>query len=140
MRKNTKGERRNKFAVNRFAKGITKELLEGSNFQLDSLKYQFDVKALYKVVDIATYLVEYVKFWDDWEVDRFRNANLGIPLSVKQNEWLHDTDEEPDTQELEAHYVYMEKIQEVLNVDDDNSGPTYDAEPLEKVTIQTDDI
>ncbi|GJY43758.1 hypothetical protein Tco_0431971 [Tanacetum coccineum] len=32
---------------------------------------------LYKVEDIATYLVEYVKFWDDWEVDRYGNANLG---------------------------------------------------------------
>ncbi|GJR00363.1 putative ribonuclease H-like domain-containing protein [Tanacetum coccineum] len=31
---------------------------------------------LYKVEDIATYLVEYVKFWDDWEVDRYGNANL----------------------------------------------------------------
>ncbi|GJQ90293.1 hypothetical protein Tco_0001432 [Tanacetum coccineum] len=34
-------------------------------------------KVLYKVEDIATYLVEYVKFWDDWEVDRYGNANLG---------------------------------------------------------------
>ncbi|GJT83871.1 hypothetical protein Tco_0546522 [Tanacetum coccineum] len=41
-------------------------------------------------------------------------------------------EEEPEQQELEAHYWYMEKIQEVLNVADDNSGPTYDAEPLEK--------
>ncbi|GJS31199.1 retrovirus-related pol polyprotein from transposon TNT 1-94 [Tanacetum coccineum] len=35
-------------------------------------------KVLYKVEDIATYLVEYVKFWDDWEVDRYGNANLVI--------------------------------------------------------------
>ncbi|GJY13036.1 hypothetical protein Tco_0382345 [Tanacetum coccineum] len=35
------------------------------------------LKVLYKVEDIATYLVEYVKFWDDWEVDRYGNANLG---------------------------------------------------------------
>ncbi|GKC11176.1 hypothetical protein Tco_1007958 [Tanacetum coccineum] len=34
---------------------------------------------LYKVEDIATYLVEYVKFWDDWEVDRYGNANLVPP-------------------------------------------------------------
>ncbi|GJV06296.1 zf-CCHC domain-containing protein [Tanacetum coccineum] len=34
-------------------------------------------RVLYKVEDIATYLVEYVKFWDDWEVDRYGNANLG---------------------------------------------------------------
>ncbi|GKC21826.1 hypothetical protein Tco_1023976, partial [Tanacetum coccineum] len=31
---------------------------------------------LYKVEDIATCPVEYVKFWDDWEVDRYGNANL----------------------------------------------------------------
>ncbi|GJR67060.1 hypothetical protein Tco_0013125 [Tanacetum coccineum] len=34
--------------------------------------------ALYKVEDIATYLVEFVKFWDDWEVDRYGNTNLVI--------------------------------------------------------------
>ncbi|GKD26947.1 ribonuclease H-like domain-containing protein [Tanacetum coccineum] len=31
---------------------------------------------MYKVEDIATCLVKYVKFWDDWEVDRYENANL----------------------------------------------------------------
>ncbi|GJV76683.1 hypothetical protein Tco_1508267, partial [Tanacetum coccineum] len=36
----------------------------------------FEESVLYKVEDIATYLVEYVKFWDDWEVDRYGNANL----------------------------------------------------------------
>ncbi|GJX47257.1 retrovirus-related pol polyprotein from transposon TNT 1-94, partial [Tanacetum coccineum] len=45
---------------------------------------------------------------------------------------------EPDEQELEAHYMYMEKIQEVLHAIDDNSGPTYDAEPLEKVHTNDD--
>ncbi|GJV33339.1 hypothetical protein Tco_1393739 [Tanacetum coccineum] len=44
-----------------------------------------------------------------------------------------DTDDEPDKKELEAHYMYMEKILEVLHVTDDNSEPTYDVEPLEKV-------
>ncbi|GJT51663.1 trichome birefringence-like protein 3 [Tanacetum coccineum] len=33
-------------------------------------------RVLYKVEDITTCLVEYVKFWDDWEVDRYGNANL----------------------------------------------------------------
>ncbi|GJZ47408.1 reverse transcriptase domain-containing protein [Tanacetum coccineum] len=36
----------------------------------------YNFRVLYKVEDIATYLVEYVKFWDDWEVDRYGNANL----------------------------------------------------------------
>nr|GEW20559.1 hypothetical protein [Tanacetum cinerariifolium] len=48
-----------------------------------------------------------------------------------------NTDEEPDKQELEAHYMYMAKIQEVLHAVDDISRPTYDDEPLEKV--HTDD-
>ncbi|GJZ59823.1 hypothetical protein Tco_0615639 [Tanacetum coccineum] len=47
---------------------------------------------------------------------------------------LQDTDEEIDEQELEAHYSYMAKIQEVPNAD---SG-TY-AEPLEHVQYDTDD-
>nr|GFB26653.1 hypothetical protein [Tanacetum cinerariifolium] len=61
----------------------------------------------------------------------------GVSLSMEQDEWLHDTDEEPNKQELKAHYLYMAKIQEVFQVTDENYGPTYDVEPLEKV--QTDD-
>ncbi|GJR92906.1 hypothetical protein Tco_0265080 [Tanacetum coccineum] len=35
-------------------------------------------RVLYKVEDIAICLVKYVKFWDDWEVDRYGNANLDL--------------------------------------------------------------
>nr|GEU50752.1 hypothetical protein [Tanacetum cinerariifolium] len=45
---------------------------------------------------------------------------------------LADTDEEIDEQELEAHYSYMEKIQEVPTAD---SG--IDSEPLEQVQNDT---
>nr|GEV28725.1 hypothetical protein [Tanacetum cinerariifolium] len=44
-------------------------------------------------------------------------------------------DEEVDKQELEAHYMYMEKIQEVLTID---SGPSFDDEPLEDVHSNDD--
>ncbi|GJV80337.1 integrase, catalytic region, zinc finger, CCHC-type containing protein [Tanacetum coccineum] len=50
----------------------------------------------------------------------------------KRSDWLHDTDEEPDEQELEAHYMYMAKIQEVLHVPDDKLEPIYDIEPMEQ--------
>ncbi|GKC10363.1 LTR copia-type gag-polypeptide [Tanacetum coccineum] len=50
-----------------------------------------------------------------------KQKSKGIPLSAKQDEWLHDTDEEPDEQEQEAYYMYMAKIQEVLHAADDNS-------------------
>ncbi|GKF64291.1 hypothetical protein Tco_0187739, partial [Tanacetum coccineum] len=64
-----------------------------------------------------------------------KQESKGVPLSAEQDEWLHDTDDEPDEQELEAHYMYMAKIQEVLTTD---FGPTYNAELLEKVQSDID--
>ncbi|GJS96498.1 retrovirus-related pol polyprotein from transposon TNT 1-94 [Tanacetum coccineum] len=56
-----------------------------------------------------------------------KQAEKGVPLQAEQADWLEDTDEEIDEQELEAHYSYMAKIQEVPTAD---SGT--DFEPLEK--------
>ncbi|GJR82191.1 putative reverse transcriptase domain-containing protein [Tanacetum coccineum] len=36
------------------------------------------LRLLYKVVDITTCLVKFSKVWDDWEVDRYENANLDV--------------------------------------------------------------
>nr|GEX04548.1 uncharacterized mitochondrial protein AtMg00810-like [Tanacetum cinerariifolium] len=52
----------------------------------------------------------------------------GVQLQEEQSDWLADTDEEIEEQELEAHYSYMAKIQEVPTAD---SGT--DFEPLEQV-------
>ncbi|GKC96747.1 hypothetical protein Tco_1162189 [Tanacetum coccineum] len=57
-----------------------------------------------------------------------KQAEKGVPLQAEQADWLEDTDEEIDEQELEAHYNYMAKIQEVPTVD---SGT--DTKPSEKV-------
>ncbi|GJX91846.1 retrovirus-related pol polyprotein from transposon TNT 1-94 [Tanacetum coccineum] len=57
-----------------------------------------------------------------------KQAEKGVPLQAEQADWLEDTDEEIDEQELEAHYSYMAKIQEVPTAD---SGT--DTEPLEQV-------
>nr|GEV14418.1 retrovirus-related Pol polyprotein from transposon TNT 1-94 [Tanacetum cinerariifolium] len=59
-------------------------------------------------------------------------AEKGVPLEAEQYDWLADTDEEIDEQELEAHYTYMEKIQEVPTAD-----TCTDLEPLEKVQNDT---
>ncbi|GKB19962.1 hypothetical protein Tco_0853885 [Tanacetum coccineum] len=57
-----------------------------------------------------------------------KQAEKGVPIYKQSNaDWLEDTDEEIDEQELEAHYNYMAKIQEVPTAD---SGT--DSEPLEK--------
>nr|GEX04893.1 Gag-Pol polyprotein [Tanacetum cinerariifolium] len=57
----------------------------------------------------------------------YKQAEKGVPLQAEQYNWLEDTDEEIDEQELEAHYNYMEKIQEVPTAD---TG--IDSEPLEQ--------
>nr|GEW34260.1 hypothetical protein [Tanacetum cinerariifolium] len=56
-----------------------------------------------------------------------KQAEQGVPLQAEQYDWLEDTDEEVDEQELEAHYSYMAKIQEVPTAD---SGT--DSEPVEQ--------
>nr|GEY09893.1 hypothetical protein [Tanacetum cinerariifolium] len=57
-----------------------------------------------------------------------KQAEQGVPLQAEQYDWLADTDEEVDEQELEAHYSYMAKIQEVPNAD---TGT--DSEPFKQV-------
>nr|GEV66375.1 integrase, catalytic region, zinc finger, CCHC-type, peptidase aspartic, catalytic [Tanacetum cinerariifolium] len=57
-----------------------------------------------------------------------KQAEQGVPLQAEQYDWLADTDEEVDEQELEAHYSYMAKIQEVPTAD---SGT--DSESVEQV-------
>ncbi|GJZ93336.1 hypothetical protein Tco_0665401 [Tanacetum coccineum] len=44
-----------------------------------------------------------------------------------------DDDDEPEKQELEAHYMYRAQIQEVSPDVADDSGPIFDTEPLQKV-------
>ncbi|GJZ38780.1 hypothetical protein Tco_0585343, partial [Tanacetum coccineum] len=48
-----------------------------------------------------------------------------------------DTNDEPDDQELEAHYLYMAQIQEVTPDAANNSRPIFDFEPFQEV--QNDD-
>nr|GFB47742.1 hypothetical protein [Tanacetum cinerariifolium] len=60
----------------------------------------------------------------------------GIQLNAEQADWRDDTDDESDDQELEAHYMYMAKLQQV-SPDVDDSGPIFDKEPEQKV--QNDD-
>ncbi|GKF72173.1 hypothetical protein Tco_0208287, partial [Tanacetum coccineum] len=56
-----------------------------------------------------------------------KQAEKGVPLQVKQSNWLADTEEEINQQELEAHYSFMAKILEVPTTDSRT-----DTEPLEQ--------
>ncbi|GKB55806.1 hypothetical protein Tco_0911992 [Tanacetum coccineum] len=42
-----------------------------------------------------------------------KQEEAGNQLSTEQVDWRDDTDDEPEDHELEAHYLYMAKIQEV---------------------------
>nr|GEY80090.1 hypothetical protein [Tanacetum cinerariifolium] len=62
-----------------------------------------------------------------------KQEEAGFQLNAKQAYWRDDTDDKPEDQELEAHYMYMAQIQEVNPYVADNSGPIFDTEPLQKV-------
>nr|GFB31931.1 hypothetical protein [Tanacetum cinerariifolium] len=59
-----------------------------------------------------------------------------IQLNAEQADWKDDTDDESDDQALEAHYMYMAKLQQV-SPDVVDSGPIFNTEPEQKV--QNDD-
>nr|GEY72776.1 hypothetical protein [Tanacetum cinerariifolium] len=57
-----------------------------------------------------------------------KQEEAGIQLNAEQADWKDDTDDESDDQELEAHYMYMAKLQQVSpNAVD--SGPIFDKKP-----------
>nr|GFD12192.1 hypothetical protein [Tanacetum cinerariifolium] len=58
-------------------------------------------------------------------------------LNAEQADWRDDTDDESDDQELEAHYMYMAKLQQV-SPDVDDFGPIFDKVPEQKVQNNDD--
>nr|GFD06644.1 hypothetical protein [Tanacetum cinerariifolium] len=71
--------------------------------------------------------------------DNQRVVNVAGDMdNVEQVDQRDDTDDEPEDQELKVHYMYMANIQEVTPDAADNSGPIFDAEPLQKVQNNDD--
>nr|GEX94603.1 hypothetical protein [Tanacetum cinerariifolium] len=66
-----------------------------------------------------------------------KQEEAGFWLNAKQANWKDDTDDESEDQELEAHYMYMAKLQEVTPDAADKFGPIFDTEPVQQV--QTND-
>nr|GEV58603.1 uncharacterized mitochondrial protein AtMg00810-like [Tanacetum cinerariifolium] len=62
-----------------------------------------------------------------------KQKEAGIQLNADQADWRNDIDDELEDQELEAHYMYMEKLQEV-SLDAADSGLIFDLEALQKVS------
>ncbi|GKE36475.1 hypothetical protein Tco_1459880 [Tanacetum coccineum] len=73
-----------------------------------------------------------LRYKNDNQTGQFGNQRTvtvaGARETIEQSNWIADRDEEIDEQELESHYSFMEKIQEVSTAD---LGT--DIEPLEQV-------
>ncbi|GJX22174.1 hypothetical protein Tco_0226619 [Tanacetum coccineum] len=67
-----------------------------------------------------------------------KQEEAGFQLNAEQADWRDDTDDEPEDQELEAHYMYKAHIQEVTPDAANNSRPIFDVEPLQKVQNNDD--
>ncbi|GJU54097.1 hypothetical protein Tco_1227811 [Tanacetum coccineum] len=63
-----------------------------------------------------------------------KQAEKGVQLQAEQSDWLVDTDEEIDEQELEAHYKYVAKDLGGLLL-----TSWHEHEPLEQYVLETDD-
>nr|GEX36822.1 integrase, catalytic region, zinc finger, CCHC-type, peptidase aspartic, catalytic [Tanacetum cinerariifolium] len=81
-----------------------------------------------KNVDMTLRKPKRVKDYHKEKMLLCKQAEQGVPLQAEQYDWLADTDKEVDEQELEAHYSYMAKIQEVPTADSST-----DSEPVEQV-------
>nr|GEX32855.1 reverse transcriptase domain-containing protein [Tanacetum cinerariifolium] len=68
----------------------------------------------------------------------YKQEEAEIQLNAEQADWKDDTDDESDDQELETHYMYMAKIQEV-SLDAVDSRPIFDTEPKQKIDQNDED-
>nr|GEX10359.1 hypothetical protein [Tanacetum cinerariifolium] len=61
-----------------------------------------------------------------------KQAKKGVPLQAEQVDWLEDTDEEIDEQELEARYSFISKIREVLPINSSSKDTPLEPTELKK--------
>nr|GFA85789.1 hypothetical protein [Tanacetum cinerariifolium] len=67
-----------------------------------------------------------------------KQEEAGIQLNAEQADCKDDTDDESDDQKLEAHYMYMARVQEV-SPDAVDSGPIFDTDPEQKIDQNDED-
>nr|GEX20418.1 hypothetical protein [Tanacetum cinerariifolium] len=88
---------------------------------------------------LESYYSRFYKMMNELIRNQCKVTNHQVNVNYNQNgkeqaDWRDDTDDdELEDQELEAHYMYMAQLQEV-SPDAADSGPIFDAEPLQKVS------
>nr|GEW67620.1 hypothetical protein [Tanacetum cinerariifolium] len=113
------------------AKSITPPSESASEEDSDPEQAQGD-KDMQKNLDlIAKYFKKIYKPTNNNLRTSSNSRNKNVDTTPEQYDWLADTDEEIDEHELEAHYNYIEKIQDVPTAD---LGT--DSEPLEQAEFE----
>ncbi|GKC62033.1 hypothetical protein Tco_1089631, partial [Tanacetum coccineum] len=118
-----------KYKGKEIAKPITPPSESASEEDIDPEQAQRDKDMQKNLALIAKYFKKIYKPTNNNLRTSSNSRNKNVNNSLRQ---LEDTDEEIDEQELEAHYSYMAKIQEVPTADFGT-----DTEPLEKVQYDT---
>nr|GEZ01023.1 hypothetical protein [Tanacetum cinerariifolium] len=95
------------------------------------------------------FLLQLQPEWQREKMLLYKQEEAGIQLNAEQfdwrddtdddSDWRDDTDNESDDQELEAHYMYMAKLQPV-SPDDVDSRPIFDKEPEQKIDQNDEDV
>nr|GFA06372.1 hypothetical protein [Tanacetum cinerariifolium] len=101
---------------------------------------------IYSIVDACPNASEIANQYNSSRINKgtgYENQKIvdvaGARENVEQADWRHDTDDEPDDQEFEVHYMYMAQLQEVTPDATNNSGPIFDSEPFQKDDDDDDD-
>nr|GEX16364.1 hypothetical protein [Tanacetum cinerariifolium] len=77
--------------------------------------------------------VFYHKLYDILKQHQNEVNEIRAERIAQQADWRDDTDDDYEDQELEAHYMYMAQIQELILNATNDFGPIFDTEPLQKV-------
>nr|GFA62097.1 hypothetical protein [Tanacetum cinerariifolium] len=114
-------------------KNVTQEIRDQLNAEAEAVQIILTGidNDIYSTVDACPNACEMWKVIERLKQGKSINEEAGIQLKAEQADWKDDTDDESDDQELEAHYMYMAKIQEV-SPDAVDSGPIFDTESEQK--------
>nr|GEW15472.1 zf-CCHC domain-containing protein/UBN2 domain-containing protein [Tanacetum cinerariifolium] len=115
-------------------------MLASSNYIQWKSRINIDTKPNHEFIHYCHNNPPYVYKW----IPNLASETLATPSTNGDDaypnamEMWKDIERLKHDQELEAHYMYMEKIQEVYLEAADNSKPIFDTEPLEKVHTADD--
>nr|GEX89742.1 hypothetical protein [Tanacetum cinerariifolium] len=121
---------------------VIKRLKQGESINVQDLEtnlfWEFGKFTSLDGESLESYYLRMAKVCDTCEANQeLKNVSYHKLYDIlKQHQHEDDTDDESDDQELEAHYMYMAKLQQVYPDAVDNR-PIFDKEPAQ--TVQNDD-